>query len=401
MVRAYGDDYRRAHRASAAQKRVLRNIAVCRTAALGGHVDQCDGCGHARLSYNSCRDRHCPKCQGPQRAEWLAQRLERVLPVPYVHAVFTIPHELNPLVLRNKEILYKILFEAASRTLLEIARDPEHLGAQIGITAVLHTWGQNLLLHPHVHCVVTGGGLSSDATRWIPARDGYFLPVKVLAKLFRGKFLHALHRTWREGTLELAGSTADLADPIAWSAFKDRLYRKDWVVYAKPPFTGAEQVFRYLGRYTHRVAISNHRLVDVAEGKITFAIRDSADARKTKSMTLDAVEFLRRFLLHVLPKRFVRIRHYGLCAARNINTKLTIARRLLSPQIPETHDRTDPSENPTSTWWARLAEQTGIDVMICPACGARLVRRPLLSTAATTRGARRSDQQPRASPSAQ
>jgi hypothetical protein len=398
VVCAYGDDYRRAHRSSAAQERVLKNIAACRTAALGGHVDQCDDCGHVRLSYNSCRDRHCPKCQGPQRAEWLAQRLERLLPVPYVHAVFTLPHELNPLALRNKEIVYKILFEAASATLLQIARDPKHLGAQIGFTAVLHTWGQNLLLHPHVHCVVTAGGLSPDARRWIPARDQYFLPVKVLANLFRGKFLHALHRAWRHAAIELAGSTAELADPVVWSAFKDRLYRKDWVVYAKPPFAGAGQVFRYLGRYTHRVAISNRRITEVADGSITFTVRDSAHAGTIRPMTLDAVEFLRRFLLHVLPKRFVRIRHYGLCAARNVNTRLALARRLLNPHRPEVSDETASSETSTSPWWERLAEQTGIDVMICSACGGRLIRRPLLSSAVTDLGTGRSNRQPRASP---
>ena len=380
VVRAYGEAYRMNHRPSAAQQRVLRNIATCRTAALGGHVDQCDGCGHARISYNSCRDRHCPKCQGPQRAAWLAQRLERLLPVPYFHVVFTIPHELNPIALRNKQRVYKVLFDAASATLLQIAKDPKHLGAQLGITAVLHTWGQNLLLHPHLHCVVTGGGLSPDGARWVPTRKHYLLPVKVLGRLFRGKFLAALHQAWHDGKLELTGNSAELADPVAWSTFKDRLYRKDWVVYAKPPFGGPEQVFRYLGRYTHRVAIANHRIVYLDDGKVTFTVKDYADNATPKQMTLGAVEFLRRFLLHVLPRRFVRIRHYGLCAARNVNTKLATAHRLLDPQTPAKANTPEPSEPCTrTTWWERFAQHTGIDVMACPGCGGRLVRRQLLT----------------------
>lgn len=378
VVRAYGEAYRMNHRPSAAQQRVLRNIAACRTAALGGHVDQCDGCGHARISYNSCRDRHCPKCQGPQRAEWLAQRLERLLPVPYFHVVFTIPHELNPIALRNKQRVYKILFDAASATLLQIAKDPKHLGAQLGITAVLHTWGQNLLLHPHLHCVVTGGGLSPDGARWVPTRKRYLLPVKILGRLFRGKFLAALHQAWHDGKLELTGGGAELADPVAWSTFKDRLYRKDWVVYAKPPFGGPEQVFRYLGRYTHRVAIANHRIVHLDDGKVTFTVKDYADNATPKQMTLGAVEFLRRFLLHVLPRRFVRIRHYGLCAARNVNTKLVTAHRLLEPQIPVKTNTPEPSKSSARmSWWERFAQHTGIDVMACPGCGGRLVRRQL------------------------
>lgn len=371
VVLAYGEDYRRAHAPSAAQRCVLRNIAACRTAALGGHVDTCgSGCGFTRISYNSCRDRHCPKCQGPRRAEWLAQRLERLLPVPYFHVVFTIPDTLNPLALRNKAVVYRILFDAAAATLLELTRDPKRLGADIGVTALLHTWGQNLLLHPHVHCVVTGGGLSTDGARWVPGRERYLLPVRVLGKLFRGKFLARLERAYRDGDLHLAGSTAELADPVAWVALRDRLYRKAWIVYAKPPFGGAEQVFRYLGRYTHRVAISNHRIVHVGDGKVTFTLKDYSDDARTRTMTLDAVEFLRRFLLHVLPKGFVRIRHYGLHASRNVNTKLAAARKHLGVPEPANNDATS---EPTA-WWERFLENTGIDVMACPCCGGRLVR---------------------------
>jgi hypothetical protein len=374
VVRAHGDDYRRAHTPSLTQQKVLYHIAACRTAALGGHVDECDDCGHQRISYNSCRDRHCSKCQGPQRAEWLQQRLERLLPIPYFHVVFTLPEELKPLVLRNKRIAFKILFDAAAKTVQQIARDPKHLGAEIGMTAVLHSWGQNLLFHPHLHCVASGGGLSPDGTRWVAGRQRFFLPVKVLARLFRGKFLAALDRAYKQAKLDLRGSTAELADDRCWAIFRDRLYSKDWVVYAKPPFGGPEKVFRYLGRYTHRVAISNHRLVNLQDGKVTFTVRDYADAGKKKNLTLDAVEFLRRFLLHVLPRGFVRIRHYGLCAGRNVKSKLATARQLLDPDKP-----TIPSSTPEhQTWCERFREHTGIDVMICPCCGGRLVRRRTL-----------------------
>ena len=379
VARAHGDDYRRAHRSSAAQQKVLRHIATCRTSVLGGHVDACDSCAHVRISYNSCRDRHCPKCQGPRRAEWLAQRIERLLPVPYFHVVFTLPDNLRPLALRNKRLAYKILFDAASQTLLQIARDPKHLGAQIGITAVLHTWGQNLLFHPHLHCVVTGGGLASDGTRWVAGRDGYFLPVHVLGKLFRGKFLDALHTAWKEDELDLAGSTAELNDPMRWASLKDRLYRKNWVVYAKPPFGGPEHVFRYLGRYSHRVAISNHRITEFDAGRVTFTLKDYKNDGTKKYMTLDAVEFLRRFLIHVLPKSFVRIRHYGLSAGRNVHTKLAAARELLDPQPAKlTHSVPLPPE--PCPWWERFRQLTGIDLMACPSCAnGRLTRRRALS----------------------
>jgi hypothetical protein len=383
-VRAYGHDYRRAHRPSAAQDKVLRHLAACRTAALGGHVDECDARGHVRLSYNSCRDRHCPKCQGTERAAWLAQRLARLLPVPYFHVVFTLPHELNPLVLRNKRRVLPILFTAAAATLRQLAADPRHLGAEIGCTALLHTWGDNLLFHPHLHCVVTGGGLAPDGTHWIPARERFFLPVRVLGRLFRGKFLAALQRAWTQGELDLAGSTANLADPVAWSACRDGLYRKEWVVHAKPPFGGPEVVFRYLGRYTHRVAISNHRLLAVDNGRVRFTVRDHADHGRRKMLTLDAVEFLRRFLLHVLPPRLVRIRHYGLCAGRHVRGKLAVARRHLQPAAapdPTPRAAAPPRDEP---WWVRLQTLTGIDVMACPAClTGRLVRSRVLAPALT------------------
>jgi hypothetical protein len=369
VVCAHGDDYRRAHHPSAAQEAVLKHIAECRTAALGGHLEQCDSCGHQRISYNSCRDRHCPKCQNTARAEWITERLERLLPTPYFHVVFTIPDQLNPLALRNKNAVFNILFTAASQTLLAIARDEKHLGAQVGFTTVLHTWGQNLFFHPHLHCVVTGGGLSSDGPRWVSARENYLLPVKVLGKLFRGKFLAALDNAYENGKLDLTGSTAELSNPGAWRRFKAGLYEKDWVVYAKPPFGGPEHVFQYLGHYTHRIAISNHRIVNLADGKVTFRVKDYADGCKKKLLTLDAVEFLRRFLLHVLPKGFVRIRHYGLCASANVNGKLVTARRMLehgTDLAPQPTTEPQPAISPP--WWERFCEITGIDLMACPAC---------------------------------
>ena len=379
-MRAHADDYRRLHRPSVAQEAVLRHISDCRTAALGGHLEQCDSCEYQRISYNSCRDRHCPKCQSTARNEWVTQRLQRLLPVPYFHVVFTIPDRLNPLALRNKEVVFKILFAAVAQTLLAIGRTEKHLGAQIGFTAVLHTWGQNLLFHPHVHCVVTGGGLSADGQRWIPSRENYFLPVKVLGRLFRGKFLAALEKAYRGGKVDLAGSTAHLSDPATWRTFRDRLYQLDWIVYAKPPFGGPEHVFRYLGRYTHRTAISNRRIVDFANGRVTFSWRDYADGCKRKLLTLDAIEFLRRFLLHVLPKGFVRIRHYGICASANVNGKLEIARSLLQPRNEEPPPSEEPPRAESPAWWERLLHQTGIDALACPCCPAgRMVRQRALS----------------------
>ena len=373
IVRLHGDEFRRVYHPSAQQEAVLRHIAECRTAALGGHIDACPACGHQRISYNSCRDRHCPKCQAIARADWLEARLERLLPIPYFHVVFTIPDELNALALGNKRLLFDLLFAAAADTLKAIALDEKHLGAEIGFTAVLHTWGQAVLFHPHLHCVVTGGGLSSDGTRWVAGRENFFLPVKVLSKLFRGKFLDALQKARTDDKLRFGGSTTTLSDDAAWARFRDQLYRKDWVVYAKPPFGGPQQVYAYLGRYTHRVAISNFRLVSLENGRVTFTLKDYADGEKRKTMTVSAVEFLRRFLLHVLPQGFTRIRHYGLYAGKNVASKLQHARLLLErdgkrlPPIAKT--------TPGAPWWQRLLERTGVDLMACPCCSGRLIRR--------------------------
>ena len=364
LVRAAGEQLTQDGRLSLAQQRVLQHIATCRTAALGGHVDQCDSCGHQRPSYNSCRDRHCPKCQATARARWLDQRLARLLPVPYFHVVFTVPDELNRVLLRNQRYGYGILFAAATAALQELAADPRRLGAQLAITAVLHTWGQSLRFHPHLHCVVSGGGLSLDGRRWVAARERYLLPVRVLAKLFRGKFLAALEDAYRHGQLDLTGDCADLDSPCGWAAWRDQLYRTPWVVYAKPPFGGPEVVFRYLGRYTHRVAISNHRLVDLTGDRVTFAVKDYADHGRRKTMTLSVEQFLRRFLLHVLPGGFVRIRHYGLVAGRNVTTRLALAGRLLAKRKSRCQ-RAEP---------ARPAKPL-TDPQVCPACGQSRLRR--------------------------
>jgi len=372
IFRAHGAAYRHARRVPLADEAVMRHIVSCRTAALGGHVDTCDSCGHVRISYNSCRDRHCPKCQSLKRAEWLEARRERLLPVPYFHVVFTIPDDLNAVALRNKEVVYDILFRAASETLLAIARDPNHLGAQIGFTAILHTWGQDLRLHPHVHCVATGGGLSLDGFRWVAGRETFFLPVKVLAKMFRGKFLAYLREAYDAGRLVFRGKTAALAERIAFRRFVRALYAKEWVVYAKPPFGGAEHVFRYLGRYTHRVAISNGRLIAMDGGRVRFEKKDYKDGARRKVEEISALEFIRRFLLHRLPKRFVRIRHYGLMAGRNVKGKLEDARALLGAP-----HHTNPCQERPRTWAERYRDLTGIDIMACPRCGRALLRRPL------------------------
>ena len=315
---------------SATQRRVLRDITVCRTAALGGHLEQCDQCGHRQIAYNSCRNRHCPKCQAAARAEWLRDRATELLPVEYFHVVFTLPQQLAPLALQNKHAVYGLLFRAASETLLEIAADPRRLGAKIGFLAVLHTWGQTLQHHPHLHCVVPGGGPSPDASRWIACRKGFFLPVKVLSRLFRRKFVSYLREAFNEGMLLFAGQVGDLAQKGRFERLLDELSRIEWVVYAKKPFGGPRQVLKYLARYTHRVAISNHRLVQLEDGRVTFSYKDYAAGNVTKTMTLAVCEFTRRFLLHVLPRGFVRIRHYGFLANRSRQQKLELCRRLLT-----------------------------------------------------------------------
>jgi len=341
------------------QKKALRDLALCRTAALGGHIERCLDCGHERPAYNSCRNRHCPKCQALSRARWLERESAYLLPVEYHHVVFTLPAELAEMASANASALYNLLMQSAAETLREVAGNPKRLGAQIGVLMVLHTWGQKLHHHPHVHCVVTGGGLSCngrgevDATpRWVSCRPGFFLPVRVLSRVYRGKFLAGLRTLHAQGKLKLASL---LEEATSFTAWLSPLYAKDWVVYAKPPFGGPEQVLKYLARYTHRVALSNHRLVRLEAGRVTFRYRDYADARKEKLLTLSAEEFLRRFVQHVLPKGFMKIRHYGLLSSRHREARLRQARRLLLPRLALTG---------SSSEGIKPAEPVR-----CPACG--------------------------------
>jgi hypothetical protein len=355
LVRAAGETFIERSREWIRWKhvKVLLAIARCRTAALGGHLDECTRCGHRAISYNSCRNRHCPKCQAGARDRWLEKRRQELLPTPYVHVVFTLPRHLASLVLQNKKFIYDLLFRTSAETLLEVARDPKHLGAEIGFFSVLHTWSQKLELHPHVHCVVPAGGLSADHLHWIKPRYDFFLPVEVLGSVFRGKFYETLQRAFQDGRLNFHGDLKLLAQPKIFAAWLRPLFRKDWVVYAKRPFGGPEHVLRYLGRYTHRVAISNHRLVSFADGKVTFRWRDSAHNKEQKLLSLSLDEFLRRFLLHVLPKGFVRIRHFGFLANRRRATTLPLCLPLLG---------SSPQARPEVT------AATSSDAWLCPRC---------------------------------
>jgi hypothetical protein len=358
VLHAQGDHFLERHpRLSVQQRTVLRALQRCRTAALGGHLDQCGTCGHRAISYNSCRNRHCPKCQAQARERWLAARERELLNVPYVHVVFTLPHALDPVCQRNAARLYHMLFRASAATLLEVAADPRHLGADIGFLSILHTWGQTLVRHPHVHCVVPAGGVSPDRRRWIrPKYAGFFLPVKVLSRVFRGKFVEGLRRAYARGELNLGGATGPLRDPARWHAFVDALFRTDWVVYAKPAFGGPAAVLRYLGRYTHRVAISNHRLIAFDGERVTFRWKDYTHDGQWRTMTLTGMEFLRRFVQHVLPRGFVRIRQCGYLANACRTARLARARALLAC-LPVS----SASRDPPATVWA------------CPRCGASMI----------------------------
>ena len=349
--------------------KALHAILRCRTAALGGHLDECSRCGKRVLSYNSCRNRHCPKCQANARHRWLEARRAELLPTRYVHVVFTLPHELAPLALVNKKTVYKLLFAASSETLLEVARDPRFLGAEIGFFSVLHTWNQKLEHHPHVHCVVPEGGIAPDRSRWVRPRYNFFLPVKVLGKVFRGKFLEALRNAFAAGELRFPGRMKNLAAPRAFGALLRQSCRSNWVVYAKRPFGGPEHVLCYLGNYTHRIAISNHRLVGLDDGRVTFRWRDSAHKNKKRVMTLRVEEFLRRFFLHVLPPGFVRIRHFGLFANRARKASLDLCRRLLAELGAVAIVVPPPST--TAAFWS------------CPDCGGVMVLLERLTPAQT------------------
>lgn len=364
IFRRYGEDYRQRHGSSmsADQRRAMQAIEACRTPALGGHVEQCDHCQHQVISYNSCRNRHCPKCQNLDKALWREARLAEVLPVPYYHAVFTFPHQLAPLALQNKKTVYGILFRTASQTLLRIGADPKHLGAQLGFMAVLHTWGQTLTHHPHLHCVVPGGGLAPDGKRWIACKKRFLLPVRVLSRLFRRLFLEELQRAFNKGDLEFHGGLAAHAEPKVFTKLVDACRQIEWDVHVQPPFAGAETVLGYLARYTHRIAISNHRLISMDNGKVVFAYKDYKTSAN-KTMTLDACEFIRRFLSHVLPCGFQRIRYYGFLANTHRAQKLDLCRRLL--QVPGPSQSISHRDLDRCTLIEAL---TGVDLSRCPRC---------------------------------
>jgi hypothetical protein len=376
IFRTYGPAYREVHGHEMPLRhfRAMRAIEVCRTAELGGHLDQCDHCGALRISYNSCRNRHCPKCQCLEKERWLEAREKDLLPTSYFHVVFTLPQGLRPLALRNQKVLYTLLFKTVSETLTELARDSKHLGAEIGFMAILHTWSQTLIDHPHLHCLVSGGGLSLDGKRWICSKKDFFIPVQMLSSLFRGKFLDGLKREYEAGELKFPGQIEDLKEAPAFKRFLTTLYHQAWVVYCKPPLKHSGKVMDYLGRYTHRVALSNDRLVKLEGNHVTFRWRDSADHNKIKLLTLKAFEFIRRFLLHVLPDQFVKIRYYGIMSHRSRKAKLSRCKKLLGMEIPE-----ESREVPKETWQDLLTRITGIDPRVCPYCGkGKMIQRETL-----------------------
>ena len=366
IFRQAGPAYRQRHADafSRGQRRVMSAIERCRTAALGGHVEQCDACGHQRIAFNSCRNRHCPKCQSLVRAQWLEDRRADLIPVEYFHVVFTLPAEVAAIAYQNKDVVYEILFHATAETLRTIASDPKHLGAEIGFIALLHTWGQNLLHHPHLHCVVPGGGLSADGERWVSCRPGFFLPVRVLSRLFRRLFLAQLQGAFEAGQLRFFNSLEPLQAPGAFAKYLAPVRQAEWVVYAKPPFGGPQYVLEYLGRYTHRVAISNHRLIDFVDGKVRFRWKDYRHESRQKVMCLDAQEFMRRFLLHVLPGGLQRIRHYGYLANRHRAAKLSLCRQLLAVPPPAVALLDAPLD-----YRDRYEQLTGKSLRDCPQCG--------------------------------
>jgi hypothetical protein len=363
VFRQHGPAYRESHKLIRNDWRAMHAIEACRTAVLGGHKDKCDNCGHLEISYNSCRNRHCPKCQTLKKERWIEARGEDLLPIQYFHVVFTIPSELNRLVLMNRKVMYDLLFRSVSETLMELANDQKYLGARIGAIGILHTWGQNLMDHPHIHCIVTGGGLSADGNHWVSCRKGFFLPVRVMSALFRGKFLGYLKNCFKRGVLVFPGSICQLKEPGNFEIFRKQFYDKKWVVYCKPPFGGPMGVLQYLGRYTHRIAISNNRILTNQDGNVSFLWRDYADGNRQKTMILKAAEFIRRFLLHVLPERYVRIRHFGLLANRSRKDNMAVCRKIIGGGKTVAKESTK-----QETWQEQLLRICGIDVNTCPVC---------------------------------
>ena len=382
LFRRHGDSFRRTHSLGAMERRALRDISVCRTGALGGHRDVCGQCGCEREVFNSCRNRHCPKCQALRQARWVSARMQRALPVPHFHVVFTLPAELRELVREHELLLLDLLFASAGETLLQLGANHKRLGGLLGITAVVHTWGRNLVFHPHLHCIVTGGGW--DGQSWIDSYEKYLLPVEVMRELFRGKFLDGLAQLFQQGKLPVTLRTHDrvakLLTPAAFAKLKSELYDKDWVVYTKAPFKKPDALFRYLGLYTHRVAISNHRVLAVDDDHVTFRTRDK------KTCQLEPVEFIRRFLQHVLPRGFVKIRHFGLYAAGNVRSKLAAARAAIEEQSAPPAQAPSPSTpTPAPDWRDFFRQLTGINLGECPHCGARLLSEPLVSPTRASR----------------
>jgi uncharacterized protein (DUF983 family) len=361
IVRDHRERYRRTHRLARVQHVALRAIAACRTALLGGHRETCPRCGAVRITYHSCRNRHCPKCQTLTKERWLAARRADLLPIPYFHVVFTLPHALNALAQGNPRVIYALLFRTAADTLLTFGRDARHLGGTIGVTAILHTWGQNLSAHLHLHCLVTGGALAADGSRWIAGRSSFLFPVRALSTVFRAKYLTGLQHAFDDGQLSFGGGTAALAERRAFIGFLGQLRAVNWIVYAKRPFAGPEQVLEYLGRYTHRVALSNDRLIDHRDGRVSFRWKDYADHDRVKIMTLDVDEFIRRFLLHVVPRGFMRIRHFGLLANRTRRRALLQCRTLLRQPPPE--------PAPSESVMQLVQRLAGVDLSRCPVCG--------------------------------
>ena len=378
IARTHGEAFKRQHALTEAKRKVLRDVSACRTPVLGGRVDVCLGCGHEKVAFNSCRNRHCPGCQALTQARWMARRMKRLLPTDYFHVVFTVPDDLlNGIAMKNPQLFFDAMFAAASQTLLTLGHDEQRLGAQVGFTAVLHTWTRDLRFHPHVHCIVTGGGLTPDGSAWKATRRDYLFPVAVLSKLFRGKLVAALSEAYRDGRLDVRGVDVfvDVPDEdAAWRRLRKKLNRTKWVSYAKPPFGSAELVYQYLGRYTHRVGLSNNRLVGATDEAVTFHTWGE------QTVSLPPHEFLRRFLQHVLPDGFVKLRHYGLLAPGNVNSRLVTARKLLEARSPPTSPA--PASAPASperieSWRELLLRLTGIDVTRCPKCGGPITSLPL------------------------
>lgn len=361
----YGSNYCIYHKLTLVQHKAMSAIQKCRTSELGGHKEVCDNCGHARISYNSCRNRHCPKCQALARERWIENQKSNLLNIGYFHVVFTIPNTLNSMTYQNQKVVYPLLFKAVAETLAELASDKKYLGAKIGFTSVLHTWGQNLMHHPHIHCIVPSGGLSSLG-KWVNSRKKFFIPVKVLSRKFRGKFLYYLKQLYAQNKLEFYGSQTYLADNKGFEKLLSSLYGKEWVVYCKPPFKNAACVVEYLGRYTHRVAISNNRIISIENDSVSFKWRDYKDNSKHKVMTLSVEEFIRRFLIHILPNGFMKIRHYGLLGNRNKTTKLKICKQLTHTSLL--------SEGKATTLQL-IQKLTGIDISKCPYCGSENLKR--------------------------